>query len=133
VVLSQDGAVKGMLKGGVPLIAAAWAAKTGISELHPSPDPGKPGFPDWSGWSRKLKVDLAATRKYAKVVYVASYEFLASLSPGDLERPVDLTAVGLGKSTMGDVIHKGIVRNGFTHCGEISCLKGLQGKRGYRI
>ncbi len=27
----------------------------------------------------------------------------------------------------------GIVGNGFTHCGEISCLKGLQGKRGYPI
>jgi hypothetical protein len=78
-------------------------------------------------------VDLASTRKYAKVVYAASDEFLASLSPGDLERPVDLTAVGLGKSTMGDVIHKGIVGNGFTHCGEISCLKGLQGMRGYPI
>ena len=29
------------------------------------------------------------------------------------------------------VIHNGIVGNGFTHCGEISCLKGQQGKRGY--
>jgi len=133
VVLSQDGAVNGMLKGGVPLFAAAWAARTGVSELQPAPDPGNPGFPDWSGWSRKLKVDLAATRKYAKAVYAASDGFLASLSPGDLERPVDLTAVGLGKSTMGDVIHNGIVGNGFTHCGEISCLKGLQGKRGYPI
>ena len=29
--------------------------------------------------------------------------------------------------------HNGVVGNGFTHCGEISCLKGLQGKRGYPI
>jgi len=28
-----------------------------------------------------------------KVVYAASDEFLASLSPGELERPVDLTAI----------------------------------------
>lgn len=80
-----------------------------------------------------MKVDLAATRKYATAVYAASDEFLASCSPGDLERPVDLTAVGLGISTMGFIIHNGIVGNGFTHCGEISCLKGLQGKRGYPI
>jgi hypothetical protein len=33
VVLSQDGAVNGMLKGGSPLFAAAWAAKTELSEL----------------------------------------------------------------------------------------------------
>ena len=58
VVLSQDGAVNGMLKGGVPLFAAGWAGKTGVNELPPEPDPGKQGFPDWSGWSRKVKVDL---------------------------------------------------------------------------
>jgi len=133
VVLSRDGAVNGMFKGGVPLFAAGWAGKTGVSELPPAPDPGKPGFPDWSGWSRKVKVDLPAMRKYAKAVYAASDEFLATLSPEDLERPVDLTALGLGKSTMGDVINNGILGNGFTHCGEISCMKGLQGKRGYPL
>ena len=131
VVLSRDGAVNGMFKGGVPLFAAGWAGKTGVSELPPAPDPGKPGFPDWSGWSRKARVDLPAMRKYAKAVYAASDEFLATLSPEDLERPVDLTAVGLGKSTMGFVINNGIVGNASTHCGEISCLKGQQGKRGY--
>ena len=133
VVLSQDGAVNGTFKGGVPLFAAGWAGKTGVSEPPPAPDPGKPGFPDWSGWSRKVKVDLPAMRKYAKAVYAASDDFLATLSLEDLERPVDLTALGLGKSTMGWVIANGIVGNGFTHCGEISCLKGLQGKRGYPL
>jgi len=133
VVLSRDGAVNGMFKGGVPLFAAGWAGKTGVSELPPASDPGKPGFPDWSGWIRKVKVDLPAMRKYAKAVYVATDEFLATLSPEDLERPIDLTALGLGKSTMGYVINNGILGNGFTHCGEISCLKGLQGKRGYPL
>lgn len=133
VVLSQDGAINGLLKGGAPLFAAAWAGKTGVSELPPSADPGKPGFPDWSSWSRKVKVDLAEMRKYAKAVYAASDEFLASLLPGDLERPADLSFVGLGESTVGFVIHNAIVGNGFTHCGEISCLKGMQGKRGYPI
>lgn len=131
VVLSQDGVINGMFKGGAPLFAAGWAGKTGVSELPPGSDPGKPGFPDWSGWSRKVKVDLPSMRKYAMAVYTASDEFLASLSPGDLDRPVDLTALGLGKSTMGYVINNGILGNGFTHCGEISCLKGVQGKRGY--
>jgi len=131
VVLSQDGAVNGVFKGGTPLFAAAWAGKTGVSDLPPVSDPAKPGFSDWSGWSKRVKVDIPATRKYASAVYAATDEFLASLSLGDLERPVDLTAVGLGKSTMGFVINNGIVGNAFTHCGEISCLKGQQGKRGY--
>jgi hypothetical protein len=72
-------------------------------------------------------------RKYARAVYAASDDFLATLSPADLERLVDLTALGLGISTMGDVIMNGILGNAFTHCGEISCLKGLQGKRGFPI
>jgi len=78
-----------------------------------------------------VKVDLPATRKYAGAVYAATDEFLASLSSEDMERAIDLTALGLGKSTMGWVINNGIVGNTFTHCGEISCLKGQQGKRGY--
>src|SRR3990172_6172684 len=103
VIVSEDGVVNGMFRGGAPLFAAAWAGKTGLSELPPPFDPKKPGFPDWSGWSRKVKVDL----------------------------PVVLAALGLGQSTVGFVINNGILGNAFTHCGEISCLKGLQGKRGY--
>ena len=72
-----------------------------------------------------------AQRKYAQAVYAASDDFLASLRGKDLDRPVDLSALGLGKSTMLFVIHNGILGNGFTHCGEIACLKGLQGKKGY--
>jgi len=131
VVVGEDGVVNGMLKGGAPLFAAAWAGKTGLSEPPPSFDPKKPGFPDWSGWARKVKVDLPALRKYAQAVYAASDDFLASLRGKDLDRPVDLSALGLGKSTMLFVIHNGILGNGFTHCGEIACLKGLQGKKGY--
>ncbi|MGZ8429193.1 MAG: DinB family protein [Candidatus Deferrimicrobiaceae bacterium] len=131
VVVSEDGVINGMFQGGAPLFAAAWAGKTGLSELPPSFDPKKPGFPDWSGWSRTVKVDLPALKKYAQAVYAASDDYLASLRSRDLDRPVDLTALGLGPSTVGYVINNGILGNGFTHCGEIACLKGLQGKRGY--
>jgi hypothetical protein len=131
VVVSEDGVVNGMFRGGAPLFAAAWAGKTGLSELPPSFDPKVPGFPDWSGWSRKVKVDLPALKAYAQAVYAASDAYLASLRGKDLDRPVDLAALGLGQSTVGFMINNGILGNAFTHCGEISCLKGLQGKRGY--
>lgn len=109
-----------------------WSSgKTGLSEPPPPFDPKKPGFPDWSGWARKVKVELPAFRKYAQAVYAATDDFLASLRGKDLDRPVDLTALGLGKSTMLFVINNGMLGNGFTHCGEIACLKGLQGKKGY--
>ncbi|MGB6411445.1 MAG: DinB family protein [Candidatus Deferrimicrobiaceae bacterium] len=131
VVVSQDGVINGMLKGGAPLFASKYAGKTGLSEMPPDFDPEKPGLPDWSAWSRKVKVDLPAFRKYAQAVYAASDEYLATLRGKDLDRPIDLTALGFGQSTVGFLVNNAVLGNAFTHCGEISCLKGLQGKKGY--
>ncbi len=131
VVVGEDATVNGMLKGDVPLFASEWAGKTGISELPPGPDPNAPGFPDWSGWSHRVRVDLSAMRKYAEAVYAASDEYLASLTDDDLDRSVDLSVLGLGERSLRYLLTNGILGNAFTHCGEISCLKGLQGKRGY--
>ena len=131
VVVSEDATINGMLKGEVPLFAGPWAGKVGVSELPPPPDPKKPGFPDWSAWSRSVKVDLAALRKFAKAVYSATDWYLASLTDDALDRPADLSALGMGKSTVRFVLVNGVLGNALTHCGEIACLKGLQGKRGY--
>lgn len=131
IVLSEDGTINGLLKGGAPLFASTWAGKVGVSEVPPMINPQKPGFPDWSGWSRRVRVDLAALRQYAKAVYAATDAYLASLADDDLSRSVDLSALGLGKSTVGYVLINGILGNSFSHGGEISCLKGLQGVRGY--
>jgi hypothetical protein len=79
----------------------------------------------------RVKVDLPALRKYAQAVYAASDEYLASLTDDDLNRPVNLSALGLGESTVGYVLTNGALGNAFSHSGEISWLKGLQGKRGY--
>jgi len=131
VVIGEDGTINGLLKGGAPLFATEWAGKTGVSDLPPAPDPKAPGFPDWSEWANKVKVELRSLREYAQAVYAASDEYLASLTDDDLNRPVDLSALGLGERTVGYLLTNGVLGHAFTHCGEISCLKGLQGKRGY--
>lgn len=131
VVLGQDVLINGMLKGGAPLYATAWAGKIGVSEPPPGPDPKAPGFPDWSAWARRVRVDLPALRKYAEAVYAASDVYLASLTDDDLARSVDLAMLGLGAMTVRQLLSAGVVGNALTHCGEISCLKGLQGLRGY--
>lgn len=118
-------------EGGAPLFASSWAGKTGISEIPPDIDPEKPGLPDWSAWSRKVKVDLSAFRQHAQAVYGASDEYLATFRGKDLDRPIDLTTLGFGQSTVGFVINNVVLGSAFTHCGEISCLKRLQGKKGY--
>jgi hypothetical protein len=131
IVLSEDGTMNGMFKGGAPFFASSWAGKTGVSEMQPAPNPKTPGFPDWSGWGRRVKIDLAQFRPYARAVYAATDEFLASLTDEDLRRPVSLAFIGLGESTWEFVLINGVLGNALTHSGEISCLKGLQGKRGY--
>jgi hypothetical protein len=133
IVISEDGTVNGLLKGVAPLFAGNWAGKVGVSELPPMANPNSPGFPDWSSWSRRVKVDLAKMREYAKEVYSAAEAYLASLTDGDLSRPISLAALGLGESTVGYVLTNGLLGHAFSHTGEISCLKGLQGKRGYPV
>ena len=76
-------------------------------------------------------MDLAKFRQYAKAVYAASDEYLASLSDGDLKREVSLATLGMDQSTLEFILINGVLGNALTHGGEISCLKGLQGKRGY--
>jgi hypothetical protein len=123
VVVSEDGVVNGMLKGAPPLMATSWAGSTGLSALPPQ------GF-EWEEWARGVQVDLPALREYAKAVYANNDEYLASLSDGDLDRTLDLSAVGSGQQTLGWFLNV-MLGNVLTHCGEISCLKGLQGAKGY--
>ena len=120
VILSEDATINGMFKGQAPLFAIDWAAKMGVSELPPKLNPPKPGFPDWSAWGRRVRVEMEKLRQYAKAVYAVSETYLLSLVDGDLNRPIDLSILGLGQSTLRYVLINGILGNAFTHCGEIS-------------
>jgi hypothetical protein len=76
-----------------------------------------------------VKVDLTKMREYAKAVCSATEAYLGSLTDDDLSRPISLAALGLGESTVGYVLTNGLLGHAFSHTGEISCSKGLQGKR----
>jgi hypothetical protein len=123
VVISEDGLVNGLLKGTMPLLASSWEGKTGISELPPQ-------APPWNEWAGRVQVDLDKLHRYAQAVYAATDSYLASLSDEDLNRPLDLSAIGLGQQTVGSFLSI-LVFNIHTHTGEIACLKGLQGLQGY--
>jgi len=125
VVVSEDMVVNGMLGGRSPMAMGSWAGRTGLSELPPSDA-------DWGAWARRVRVDLAALRQYAHAVYAASDEYLRSLSPDALSLSVDLSARGLGQRSLAWLI-RGVALNAYVHGGEISCLKGLQGLRGYPV
>lgn len=127
VVFSEDMAINGLLQGKAPLAATNWAGKTGVSD----PPPDGAASPAWGEWARKVKVDLPALRQYAQAVHAATDEYLASLSDEALRRPLDLSAMGLGQQTVSWMLNAVLISNVHLHCGEISCLKGLQGAKGY--
>lgn len=123
LLTGEDFIIQGMLKGGAPLAAGTGAGKVGVSELPP-----RDGA--WDKWARKVNVDLPTLKQFAQTVYAASDQYLASLTPDDLSRTVDLSAQGFGQQTFASMLNIAVGHVN-SHMGEISCLKGLQGAKGY--
>ena len=128
VILFEDRTINGILLHRKPLYATTWSGKTGISDLLPSF--GEEGH-DYAAWTRSMRVDLPALQEYARAVYANTDVYLATLTPDDLDRPLDLSGVGGGQVTLGHALSRRIVAHVDNIAGEISCLKGLQGLQGY--
>jgi hypothetical protein len=69
-------------------------------------------------------------REYANAVYAATDEYLASISDADLDRVIDMGPAGT--YPMGRLLTI-LMGNVAWHTGEIACVKGLQGAKGYPI
>jgi hypothetical protein len=80
VVVCEDLIVNGMLAAATPLALSDWIGRTGLSELPP---PGRPA--DGCAWSRRVRLDLAAFRPYARAVYAATDAYLAALPDEQLD------------------------------------------------
>ena len=59
---------------------------------------------------------------------MATDAYLATLTPADLETEIE--ALGT-KQPLGSFLGAGLVAHINWHTGEISCVKGLQGAKGY--
>jgi hypothetical protein len=123
IVFSEDGFFN-MILGRPVLGMTSFAGKTGLSE--PPPMGG-----DSEQWFKNVKIDMPALRSYGQAVFKNTDEYIASLKPEDLQRELDLSNIGLGKRSLGWLISTLGVIHPSTHAGEISCLKGLQGTKGY--
>lgn len=128
VVTSEDLVINGMLKQAAPMLATTWAGRYGVSE--PMPLPG-PEWVNYATWTRRVQVDVPALREYAQAVYANTSEYLSSLTPEDLDTPVDLSALGFGQANVGWMLSALVIGHINNIAGEISCLKGLQGAKGY--
>ena len=128
VVVAEDTIIHGLLQQRAPLAQSTWAGRTGLSE--PMPAPGG-NWEDYGPWARRVQIDLASLRAYAQAVYAASDAYLAGLAPAALDTPLDLTALGLGPTTLGWVLGRLVLGHADNITGELAALKGIQGLRGY--
>jgi hypothetical protein len=126
VLTSQDMALHGLVEGKPPLVATTWAGRAGFAELPPF-GPGR----SWEAWARGTAFDLGALRAYGAAVYAATDTYLEQLDAAGVARRLDLSALGLGDRSVGWLLTTGWVTNVYLHCGEVSCIKGLRGTRGY--
>jgi hypothetical protein len=82
VVFCEDVTVHAALAGGRPLALAIWAGRTGLDDLPPlgrSIVQPVAEQPDWSDWGRRVRIDLAALREYARAVHAATERYVATL------------------------------------------------------
>ena len=121
-ICGLDGVVNGLLRGAAPLFAGSWAGKTGVS------DPQMISTPEWA---RSVRLDMTAARTYAQAAYVDADTYVAGLSEADLARELDLSAVGFDTRTLDWCLSALVTGHLNNMAGEISCLKGIQGAKGY--
>src|SRR5919197_304856 len=119
VVCSEDLIVQGMFRQVAPLSASSWAGRTGLSE--PMPTPGQ-DWAEYGPWTRRVTIDLDALRAYARAVAEQTDAWLAGLSELDLDRPMDLTGVGLGQHSWATAIALLLGNHLGTETGEIAVL-----------
>ena len=118
----EDATIHVVLQGTTPRYASTWADKTGVNEIQPLSSPE---------WARNVQVNLPPLFDYAQAVFAATDAYLANVGEIDFTQTVDLSNLGLGETTMGYIFNRFLLGHIDNMCGEISCLKGLQGGRGY--
>lgn len=115
-----DMIIIGGIGGKQPLIMSSHAGNSGLSEPPPQGD--------WAEWARTVRVDPDALAGYASAVFAGVDDVLSSVSDADLEGKIDL---GLGEPQSKESACSIMLLNLYSHTGEISCIKGLQGHKGY--
>lgn len=123
VMGAEDLLLNTLIRGDTPLAMGEWQGRTGVSEPLP--------MGQWDEWARRVVIDMPALRAYAQAVYANTDAYLATVTPEEWDRQLDMSVLGMeGQQTVG-VWLTNILLDGAAHCGEISAVKGLQGLQGY--
>jgi hypothetical protein len=92
---------------------------------------GKTGCPPSGEWETGAQFDWAALRQYGLAVGGFVVTAVDALTAEDLETIADLSTPDRAIWYGIDVVRLTVGRHVWMHGGEIACLKGLQGAKGY--
>ena len=95
VMGAEDMMIPMMIRGTTPLAMGEWQGRTGVDEMLP--------MGAWDDWARRIQIDLPALHSYAQAVYANTDAYLATMTPEEWNRQLDLTAVGMGQSSVGEL------------------------------
>lgn len=124
MVSNEDWVIQTLLRGKPALYETDWHGRTGYSAEQP-------GGGAWEEWARTVRIDLPALHEYARAVYAATRDHIATIKADDLERVITFPPPGSMERPLSRVLSGILIRHHANHCGEIAAVKGLQGLRGY--
>ncbi len=122
LVHTEDHFIQGFIQGKQSVWEkGSWSEKTGIQK---PPSIGE----DWSGFKHR-QIPLQPLLDYMAAVWAATDDYLAGLTPDELDRKVKFAG---GERTVAEML---LLSNSQTlsHMGEIAALKGIQGVKGLPI
>jgi hypothetical protein len=112
--------------GGSPLMkSAGWQEKVVVAA--PPLDPEDP-MGELRAIREGLRVNLPALHDYARATAQTLQDWLATLTPEDLDRTIETT---IGELNVAQMLDAYVIGHINVHCGEIAALKGCQGLKGY--
>lgn len=126
-VYETDEFVQGLFQERELLATGMWAGKMGVSKALPH------DRTTWREWTGAAGVDQPALKAYSEAVFDAAGRYISGLKPEDLDRQVDLSAIGLGQQSLNWSLYNLVIGHVQSHTGDISALKGLQGLKGFPL
>lgn len=121
-VIGEDISLSTILSTKTPL---SESEETGLSEPMPSME----HWDKHAEWAQNVKVDIIVLRSFAKKVYLATEDYLATLKAKDLDTEIDIP--GMGKYSLAWILTNFIILHMANLTGEISAAKGFQDLKGY--
>jgi hypothetical protein len=124
IVRNQDEDMNHGFLGRPMLSEGSWRGRTGL--------PSSWSDSDGNEWQLEAPIDWPALRLYGAAVGAWVIEAVDALTDDDLDRVAKLKTPDRPRWLGIDVVRLTVGRHVWMHGGEIACLKGLQGEKGYR-